>query len=511
MTVTGGATRSPLFYGYEAARWLTAAYELLYTLAPPTKNLRTPMIDPFQSLAHLISALESGRLRARELAETIIAYQQASCETLNSYRVWDADFVQRQAVAADAAWAAGSRLGPLQGIPVSAKDHFGVRELPVYAGTVRELPAAWRREGPVVTALRRQLAIISGKTHAVELAFGGIGLNNHSGTPRNPWDGTAHRVPGGSSSGAGVSLWAGTAWLALGTDTAGSVRIPASVTGCVGLKTSFGRWSTDGIVPLSTSLDTAGLLGRSVADVAYGFAALDTACHNPTALLLQKQQRDANGLRIGIAGDELWRECDESIASVVRDALDEAAACGARLIDSPLPEAKDAQQLLRVGSIVSAECDAFVERELPEWRPLLDPIITSRIADGDTLSARDYLLRRERLARLSRQAAQRFGDVDVIAAPTVPIQPPRIADVTAVSDYRARNMAILSNTCSANYLGLCAITMPAGLDSSGLPVGLMLLAPHGAEERLLTVALRLESVLGTALARLGRPPLAPKL
>ncbi len=469
------------------------------------------MIDPYQPLAALSADLADGRLTTQALAESVIAHQDASGQSLNAYRVWDPDFVQRQATAADAVRAADARLGPLQGVPVSAKDHFGVRELPVYAGTVRELPDGWRREGPVINALRRQLAVISGKTHAVELAFGGVGLNNQSGTPRNPWDSTTYRVPGGSSSGAGVSLWAGTAWLALGTDTAGSVRIPASVTGCAGLKTSFGRWSADGIVPLSTSLDTAGLLARSVADVAFGFAAIDPAWGDPATFLAQFGRRDSAGLRIGVAGAELWQLCEDDIADVVHAALDEIAASGVRLIDNPLPEAIDAQELLRVGSIVSAECDAFVERELPEWRAQLDPIITARIADGDTLSAREYLLRCERLARLSRRAAQRFADVDVIAAPTVPIRPPQIEEVATVASYRARNMAILSHTCVANYLSLCAITLPAGLDSAGLPVGLMLMAPHGREEHLLAAALSLEGILGTPLERLGRPPLAPAI
>lgn len=466
------------------------------------------MHDPFMPLATLAQALREGQLPAHAIAEDVIARLHGSGETLNAYRVWDADFVRRQAAAADAAHTAGNHLGPLQGIPVSVKDHFGVEGLPVYAGTARELPSKWRREGPLITALRRQLAVISGKTHAVELAFGGIGVNNHSGTPRNPWDAAAHRVPGGSSAGAGVSLWAGTAWLALGTDTAGSVRIPASVTGCVGLKTSFGRWSCDGIVPLSPSLDTAGLLARSVADVAYGFAALDPAWGDPAAFLARRGQRQPASLRIGIAGGELWDDCGEAIVKLARMALDELAARQVRLYDQPLPEAHEAKELLRIGSVVSAECDAFVESELPEWRALLDPIITARIADGDHLSAREYLLRQQRLARLARGAATRFAEVDVIAAPTVPLQPPRLDEVATVTDYRPRNMAILSHTCAANYLGLCAITIPAGLDSAGLPVGLMLLAPARHEESLLDLALTIERLLGTPLQRLGRPPLA---
>ena len=181
----------------------------------------------------------------------------------------------RQAAAADAAFAAGNRLGPLQGIPVSVKDLYGVEGLPIFAGSPRELPLEWRREGWLVRRLRDQLAIVMGKTHTVEFAFGGLGISAHWPVPWNPQDRKTHRSPGGSSSGAGVSLGEGTALIALGTDTGGSVRIPASVTGNVALKTTAGRWPTTGIVPLSTTFDTAGFLARSAADAAFAFESVD--------------------------------------------------------------------------------------------------------------------------------------------------------------------------------------------------------------------------------------------
>lgn len=457
-----------------------------------------------QALAATAAALADGRLGAAELTEAALARHRPA---LNAYLTWAPDFARRQAAAADAALAAGVRPGPLTGIPVSVKDHFGVAGLPVYAGTARELPDRWQREGPVIRALRRQLAVITGKTQAVELAFGGIGLNNHHGTPRNPWDTTVHRVPGGSSAGAGVSLQEGSALLALGTDTAGSVRIPASFTGCVGLKTTSGRWSADGVVPLSPTLDTIGLLARSVADVAYGFAALDPAWGEPAAFLSAHDRLEPADLRIGIAGAELWESCEPDIAATVRAALDALERAGARLNDAAFPEAGEAQEMLRLGSVVSAECDAFVEAELPEWRTLLDPIVTSRIADGGTISARDYLRRLAWHAERGQRAAERFRTIDVIAAPTVPIRPPRLDALTTLETYRPRNFASLSHTCVANYLGLCAITLPAGLDAEGLPAGLMLMAPHGSEEQLLAIGLAVERILGEPDQRLGRPPL----
>lgn len=446
-----------------------------------------------QPLSTLAAALSEERLSAAELTEDTIARHDPA---LNAYLAWTPDFARRQAAAADAALAAGIRSGPLAGIPVSVKDHFGVAGLPVYAGTARELPEKWRHEGPVIRALRRQLAVITGKTQAVELAFGGIGMNPHHGTPRNPWDQTHHRVPGGSSSGAGVSLREGSALLALGTDTAGSVRIPASFTGCAGLKTTAGRWSTEGVVPLSTTLDTVGLLARNVADLAYGFAALDPDWGEPADFLADHDRLVPADLRIGIAGKELWETCEPDIAATVRNALDTLNKAGARLADLEFPEAGEAMRMLRLGSVASAECDAFLEAELPDWRDVIDPTVASRIADGGSISAREYLRRLTWHAERGRSAAARFADIDVIAAPTVPIRPPRVDELSTLEAYRPRNFASLSHTCVANYLGLCAITLPAGLDETSLPVGLMLMAPAYHEERLLAVALACERVLG---------------
>lgn len=445
-----------------------------------------------QPLAEIAAALAGGQIHAAELTEAAIACHRPE---LNAYIAWAPEFARRQAAAADAALATGFRPGPLTGIPISVKDHFGVTGLPVYAGTARELPQRWQQEGTVIQAVRRQLAVITGKTQAVELAFGGVGINDHHGTPRNPWDMTQHRAPGGSSSGAGVSLQEGSALLALGTDTAGSVRIPASFTGGVGLKMTVGRWSTTGIVPLSTTLDTPGLLARSVADVAYGFAALDPAWGDPRVFNAQYAHWMPADVRIGVAGAPFWTHCEPPVAAVVRTALDKLANAGLRVSDCSFPEAEQAQQLLQIGSVVAAECDAFIEAELPEWRPLLDPIISSRIADGGTISARDYLNRLQRHAQLGTSARTRFASLDVIAVPTVPIQPPPIAELNRVETYRPKNLACLSHTCVANYLGLCAITLPAGIDADGLPVGLMLMAEPYQEERLLAAALVCQAVL----------------
>jgi aspartyl-tRNA(Asn)/glutamyl-tRNA(Gln) amidotransferase subunit A len=216
--------------------------------------------------------LREKRTTARDLIEAAIARHERFGERLHAYTHWAPQEARAVGEAADAAFAAGATVGPLQGMPVSIKDLFAAAGYPCFAGSSLRLPAdPWERDGPLVANLRRQLGVIMGKTHMVEFAFGGTGQNSHWGAPYNPWDANAHRSVGGSSSGAGVSLLEGSAVLAFGSDTAGSVRIPASMTGTVGLKVTIGRWSTEGVVPLSFTFDTPGLLSRSVSDVAFGF------------------------------------------------------------------------------------------------------------------------------------------------------------------------------------------------------------------------------------------------
>jgi aspartyl-tRNA(Asn)/glutamyl-tRNA(Gln) amidotransferase subunit A len=463
----------------------------------------------FESLKIIAAALRSGRATSGELVESAIACHETLGGELNAYKTWNAEAARLQARAADIARGSGALLGPLQGIPVSVKDLYGVSGWPTFAGTPRRLPAKWEAEGPLVARLRRQLAVVMGKAHTVELAFGGLGVNPHWGTPRNPWDATAHRVPGGSSSGAGVSLCEGSALLALGTDTAGSVRIPASMTGTVGLMISYGRWSTEGIVPLSPSLDVAGVLARSVADAAYAFASLDPEWGEPEALEARIGGVDLQDVRIGVVGAPLWDECSPGIGEAVRAALDALGKAGARLRDVAFPEARDAIDLLHQGYVAAAECDAFLEAELPEWRKELDPIITMRIAQGGAITARELLLRYRRLKAMARAALGRFDGLDVIAAPTVPVTPPTVEEVSRIDAYRRVLMLALRNTCVANFMGLCALTIPVGLDKSGMPVGLQFYARPRDEERLLSVGLASERVLGTPRERLGAAPLTP--
>ena len=457
-------------------------------------------------IAELVRRLRDGTLSARALVEEAIDNHARHGERLMAYSHWAPDHARKCADAADAAFAAGACAGSLQGIPISVKDLFAVAGFPTHAGSPKRLPAKFETEGPVVASLRRQLATLMGKTHMVEFAFGGTGHNGHYGAPRNPWDADAHRSPGGSSSGAGVSLAEGSALLALGSDTAASVRLPAAMTGNAGLKLTKDRWSCDGIVPLSHTFDTPGILARSMADAAFGFAALDPRLGDGFAFM-RGVPGSVDGLRIGIADAAFWDGCENGIDEVVRHAIDQLARAGAVVVDQPLPEAREAVAVFTEGGVSAIELRAFLDRELPEWLATIDPVNGPALKNAENLSAREYLARLLRLAEAARRAAARFDDVDVIAAPTVRLSPHVLSEDTGPEKFWARNRALVHNLAPVNFLALCAATLPVGLDRLGLPVGLQLIARGGDDERLVATACAAERALGTPRQILGEPPM----
>ncbi len=448
------------------------------------------------SIAELGAALREGRVRAADLVEQAAGNRD---ESLGAYKLWLPERAAAAAALADAAFAQGLDFGPLQGLPVSVKDLYGLVGTPTHAGTPRPLPGAWEREGPVVHAVRNAMGCIVGKTHTVEFAFGGIGSNPHWGTPRNPWSREVHRVPGGSSAGAGVSLWEGTAVVALGSDTAGSVRVPASYTGTVGLKTTWGRWSLDGLVPLSPSFDTAGILTRSVADAALAFAVIDPRCMAPPGAA------DLSRLRLGVI-EEFFDGCAPDVAESVRTAIRELEGKGASIFSFSLSGLAAVREIFAAGGLAAPEFMAFINRELPDFRATLDPNARARFIPIESMTASEYLDRRARLARLADEADASLAGVDGILSPTTPITAPRLDEVADADGYRDRNMASLRNTMPGNLLDFCGLSIPAGLDGDGLPVGLQIMAARGTDEHLLSVGLAVEDALGTARQRLGSPP-----
>lgn len=389
--------------------------------------------------------------------------------------------------AADAALACGADPGPLCGIPVSVKDIFGVTGFDTYAGSSKRLPEPWTRDGPLVSGVRNQIAAIVGKTHTVEFAFSGLGMNPHWGTPLNPHGRADERVPGGSSSGAAVSVCEGSSLLALGTDTAGSIRVPAGMVGVAGLKTTKGLWSTQGIVPLSHSLDTPGLIARDAHDLAYAFAALEgMPTFGPEALA---------DVTIETPHQVVWEDCDAGIVETIEAALGTLVQKGAKRREIDIPEAVDAVTLFQRGGLAAAELGHFIDSELPDWWGCLGDNVRSRVESNYELKAREYIDRKLRLDELARSVSDRIRDRGVIATPTVAITPPRQEEITDPEAHARTNMKALRNTVIGNFLGMCGITIPVGKDRIGMPVGLQLLGPPYTEVRLLRAAMAIERSL----------------
>jgi aspartyl-tRNA(Asn)/glutamyl-tRNA(Gln) amidotransferase subunit A len=459
------------------------------------------------SIADIAVAMRDGGTSASALAKWSIANHEQRGEALYAYKAWEPDRFVAEAAATDAVLAAGIDLGPLQGIPVSVKDIYGLAGYPTYAGCSRELPKKWQTEGPVVRTLRHQLVTVPGKTHTVQFAFGALGTNTHWGTPRNPWDSEFHRAPGGSSAGAGVSLWEGSALLALGSDTAGSVRMPASFTGTVGIKTSKGRWSTAGIVPLSTTLDTAGTLTRTVSDAALAFAVIDPLVSESTDTFNHHLgTASLADFHIGVC-DWYFTDCDPGVAEGVKAALDELAAAGLRVSSVELPEVEESVAMFKKGGLAAPEFASFINNEMAAFRDDLDPNVAARFEVMESVEAVEYMARCNQRLDLARRVREGMAGFDAIVGPTIAITPPIVEDVADPKDYHRANMGASRNTSTVNMLDLCAVTMPVALDEAGMPVGLHIICSLGEDETALAIALAAEKALGTARQRLGVPPL----
>lgn len=465
------------------------------------------MSENHPSLAETAARLRDGTLSASELVEEALGRHEQHGETLHAYKHFDADAARAAAERANRALSAGDG-GPLCGIPVSVKDIYGVDGMPTFAGSARQLPPdPWSRDAWLVDRVREAGAVLVGKTHTVEFAYGGVGMNPHWGTPLNPWDPGTPRIPGGSSCGAGVSLWEGSALVALGSDTGGSIRIPSAFTGVVGHKPTKGRLSTDGVTQLSSSFDTVGALTRTVADSIYFFGCVDPKWGDPAPLLESLETTSIDGVKIRLPECRIWEDCQSGLVDVLVAALEELGAGGAILERSLGAMIDDAYDHYMTGGMGKAEIHAWLGRHLPEWLEILHPTVGARIDGALPLDSEEYRSALSRHRRLVALADALFDDADILALPANMISPPPVSEVEDDLDrYKEVNEATLRPTCPVNMLGLCAISIPVGLDAHGMPVGLQLVARRGDDEALLGVALAAERVLGTAVKRMGTPP-----
>ncbi len=388
--------------------------------------------------------------------------------------------------ASDARAASGISLGPLDGSIVTIKDLFDVAGEPTRAGSkiLAEEAKPATADAPVVRRLRRAGAVIVAKTNMTEFALGGIGANPHFGTPGNPSD--RARVPGGSSSGAAVTAADGMCEIAIGTDTGGSVRIPAALCGLVGFKPSRQRVPTDGAFPLSTTLDSIGPLSRTVTDCTRADAILsneDFAPLEPIPLA---------GLRFGIAQGLPLESLDETVSAAFAGALKSLGAAGVRLTDETLPLLDEMREVNAYGGIVQPEACAIHRDRIKRRAADIDPNVWVRLERGCAVSASDYFDMMQARTRLVRAMDQWLTAFDVLVMPTTPIVAPTIAEVTGWEGYAARNTLVLRNTSIGNFFDLCGISLPL---KAKLPVGLMLMARNRQDRTLLRIAAAVEKGL----------------
>ncbi len=390
--------------------------------------------------------------------------------------------------AADARAKAGITLGPLDGAIVTIKDLFDVAGEVTRAGSkvLADEGKPAMRDAVIVQRLRAAGAVIVAKTNMSEFAFTGIGVNPHFGTPGIPAD--RARVPGGSSSGAGVAVADAMCEIAIGSDTGGSVRVPASLCGVTGFKPSRQRVPTTGAFPLSSTLDSIGPLAKSVADCANADAIM--AGETPWAL----EPAPLAGLRVGVAQGMPLQNLDDAVGRSFPEALDRLEKAGARLSNEVLPLLDDMMGVLSRTSILVAEAYAVHRDRVTRRGADIDPIVAARVDKGRDISSADYIDAVRTRAGLIRAMDQRLADLDVLVMPTTATVAPRLDEVAEPKSFMARNALLLRNPTIVNFFDCCAISLPLPRDG-GLPTGLMLVARNGHDRRLLRIAAAVERLL----------------
>jgi len=441
-----------------------------------------------QSILQLRAQLARGETTHERLVASSLDLA-AQLPARHAFTALYADAAMAAARYADASLAAGVALPPLAGLPVSIKDLYDVAGEPTRAGSiVCDGDAAPAVDAVAVARLRAQGAAIVGKTNMTEFAFSGVGINPHYGTPRNPADARVARIPGGSSSGAAVSVALGIAVAGLGSDTGGSIRIPAALCGLVGFKNTQSRVPRTGALALSRTLDTVCSMTRSVADCITVDAAL---ADRP----LEVRQRPLQGMRLAVPETLMFDGIEPAVARAFERALQRLSAQGAVIATIPFRELADIQKLNAPGGFSAVEAYAMHRERLASRTADFDPRVAQRVATGAVASAADYIAMHEARQAWIRKAGAVLEPYDALVCPTVPIVAPEIAPLLESDEaFFKANGLLLRNTFAINYLDGCAFSLPCH-EAGELPVGLMLSSVAGDDSRLAAVALAVEPAL----------------
>ncbi len=437
----------------------------------------------FESLAALSRMIRAGELSPVELTEAFISRIEKFDPGLGAFRLTCPERALNEARAAQTAIAAGEDRGPLTGIPFAVKDLFDVEAFPTSAGCRLLEKNIAKKDATVVRRLLDAGMVLLGKTNTVQFAYGGAGINHDHGTPKNPWHPVPH-LPGGSSSGSGVAVAAGMAPMALGSDTGGSVRIPAAFCGITGLKTTVGQVSRAGVYPLSFSLDSVGPLARSAEDAALVYSAIagpdpeddSTAAATPPSMMTGLNE-GIKGTRLAFAESVFFDDVDAEVEAACRASREVFESLGARVSSERFPAAKRARDLNPRGLIIAAEAYTFNQKLLENNFSELDPVVAHRMIKGKQISAHEYISTTLAWKRVRAEALETFRRVDALLCPTtmVPALPVEEVDRN-IESYSEANLKCLRNSSIGNVLNLCALSVPCGFTSKGLPVGLTIYA-----------------------------------
>jgi aspartyl-tRNA(Asn)/glutamyl-tRNA(Gln) amidotransferase subunit A len=443
-----------------------------------------------RTIDQLAQALADGRTTSRALIEDCLGrIADPAGEGTRAFTKVHAETARAMADAMDAMRRVGRAPSRYAGIPVCLKDLFDIAGEATAAGSraLADAPPA-TAHAPVVQRMLAGGFVPVGRTNMTEFAFSGLGINPHYGTPRSPWDRASARIPGGSSSGTAVAVADGMAAAGLGTDTGGSCRIPAAFCGVVGFKPTARRVPIDGVLPLAPSLDSIGPLGPSVACCATIDAVLAGDLPSPLT------PAPVAGLRLGVPANLVLDGMDATVGAAFDGILATLSRAGARIERIPCPEFDEILAVNAKGGFAASEAYAWHRPVLATKAAVYDPRIRMRIERGGSMTAADYLDVVHARARLISSFDAQTRDYDSVVMPTVPIVPPRVADLQDESEYNRVNLLILRNTALGNFLDRCAISLPCHRPGEA-PVGLMLMGETMGDARLFRIAAGVEALL----------------
>jgi aspartyl-tRNA(Asn)/glutamyl-tRNA(Gln) amidotransferase subunit A len=455
-----------------------------------SRTMSGPPMPVLETILDLAPRLRRKEVSPIELTRGCLDRIEKLNPTLNAFITVTPESALEAAKAAEIEIARGQWHGPLHGIPIALKDLIdtaGTRTTSASQLHEHRIPA---EDAEVVRRLKEAGAIILGKNNLHEFAYGGSSLVSFFGDVHNPWN-PAHSA-GGSSGGSAVAVAAGLCYAAIGTDTAGSIREPAALCGCVGLKPTYGRVSARGVIPLSWSLDHVGPLAATVADTAAvlqaiaGYDALDiNSADVPTCdyvSALRTNGEDTKVLRIGIPRAHFYDDLDDEVRAAVEEALARIATLVAEVREIKIEVPTDR-------TVQNAEPYAVHAEDAVRTPELYQPETLRRIRNGEKFSAAEYIHSRRALAEQRRRARDFFADVDLLITPTMPTPAPAIADLKKDPDaLRPAELKLLRNTRPFNVWGLPAISVPCGFTKAGLPIGLQIAGPHWREDLVVRLA-----------------------